>query len=167
MPLMKTRALLENITPLKSDCGRVCGAACCEPLQGEETGMLLFPGEEKQYEGLDGYTLKRTVSGQMMVICCGRCNRAERPLACRMFPLLPVIREDGVHVAIDARSRAVCPLSKGSVHDLAPEFVSAVHKAGELLAEDEACRAFLIRLTEEHDELKRLRKLLKGASRHV
>ena len=129
--------------------------------------MLLFPGEEALYEGLEDYTLKRTVSGQMMVICSGRCNRTERPLACRMFPLLPVVREDGMHVVIDARSRAVCPLSKGSVHDLAPEFVSAVREAGELLAEDEACRMFLLRLTEEHDELKRLRKLLKGASSHV
>ena len=39
------REKLKNVTPLKNDCGRVCGARCCRPLDGEETGMLLFPGE--------------------------------------------------------------------------------------------------------------------------
>ena len=42
--VLTARALLSNLTPLKSDCGRLCGGACC---QGDDaTGMLLFPGEE-------------------------------------------------------------------------------------------------------------------------
>ena len=45
------REKLKNVTPLKRDCGRVCGAACCRPLGGEETGMLLFPGEAEAYAG--------------------------------------------------------------------------------------------------------------------
>ena len=48
--LVWARKRLEEVTPLKSDCGRVCGAACCRPVQGEETGMLLFPGEEAFYK---------------------------------------------------------------------------------------------------------------------
>ena len=44
--LFAARKILEEVTPLKADCGRVCGAACCASLEGEETGMLLFPGEE-------------------------------------------------------------------------------------------------------------------------
>ena len=48
--LEKARELLENVTPLKTDCGKVCGGRCCRPLEAEETGMLLFPGEEDFYE---------------------------------------------------------------------------------------------------------------------
>ena len=43
----QARALLETLTPLKRDCGRLCGARCCRSLEGEETGMVLFPGEEE------------------------------------------------------------------------------------------------------------------------
>ena len=47
--VLAARELLENLTPLKTDCGRLCQAACC---QGDEnTGMLLFPEEETLYEG--------------------------------------------------------------------------------------------------------------------
>ena len=43
--LVAARKLLEVITPLQTDCGLVCGGACCQTHPGEETGMLLFPGE--------------------------------------------------------------------------------------------------------------------------
>ena len=36
------REKLNQLTPLKKDCGRICGARCCRPLEGEETGMLLM-----------------------------------------------------------------------------------------------------------------------------
>ena len=45
--LLAAREKLNNVTPLRRDCGRVCSAACCRPLGGEETGMLLFPMECK------------------------------------------------------------------------------------------------------------------------
>jgi hypothetical protein len=47
--LKKARELLADVTPLKTDCGKVCGAKCCRSLEDEETGMLLFPGEEEAY----------------------------------------------------------------------------------------------------------------------
>ena len=41
------RDLLENVTPLPTDCGAFCSAACCKDDPDYETsGMLLFPGEE-------------------------------------------------------------------------------------------------------------------------
>ena len=43
------REMLEKVTPLKGDCGRVCGAACCRPDETGRGGMLLFPGEEALY----------------------------------------------------------------------------------------------------------------------
>ena len=53
------REKLKNVTPLKKDCGRVCGARCCRPLEGEETGMLLFPGEAEAYADREGWTVRR------------------------------------------------------------------------------------------------------------
>ena len=91
--LLAAREKLKSVTPLKRDCGRVCGAACCRSPENEETGMLLFPGEEEAYRGKEGWTIRETAMGPMAV-CPGHCDRDERPLACRLFPLLPVIRED-------------------------------------------------------------------------
>ena len=34
------REKLNHVTPLKRDCGRICGARCCRSCEGEETGML-------------------------------------------------------------------------------------------------------------------------------
>lgn len=53
--LWEARAMLENLTPLKSDCGKRCGHACCQSPAGEERGMLLFPGEAEYYRDREGY----------------------------------------------------------------------------------------------------------------
>ncbi len=154
--LTRARALLEDVTPLKSDCGLTCGGACCRPLEGENTGMLLFPGEDAYYAGRAGYTMTDTGHG-MLLTCSGRCDRADRPLSCRLFPLLPLLRTDGVKVATDLRARTVCPLARHGKDGLAAEFVSAVREVGRILAEDEGQRAFLMQLTRQQDELKALR----------
>jgi hypothetical protein len=159
--LEKAREILAEVTPLKTDCGKVCGARCCRSLEGEETGMLLFPGEEAYYAGKPGWTLRGTASGTLLV-CPGSCARDERPLACRIFPLLPVIREGEVKVAADQRARAVCPLMKQGIRGMDPAFAEAVREAGKILMEDGAQRTFMERLTEEQDELKSLRDRLGG-----
>ena len=146
--LRKAREMLETVTPLKTDCGRVCGARCCRSLEGEETGMLLFPGEEACYAGKPGWKLRKTPSGTLLV-CPGDCARDERPLACRIFPLLPVIRDGEVKVAADQRARD-------------PAFAETVREAGKILTEDAAQRTFIERMTEEQDELKSLRDRLGG-----
>lgn len=157
--LKKARERLAEITPLKTDCGRVCGARCCRSMEGEETGMLLFPGEETEYRGKPGWKLKETPAG-MLAVCPGHCERSERPLACRIFPLLPVIREGAVKAAADQRAKAVCPLLRQGIRGMNPAFTDAVREAGKLLAGEPAQRAFLERLTEEQDELKALREKL-------
>jgi hypothetical protein len=159
--LRKARCLLETVTPLKTDCGRVCGARCCSSMEGEETGMLLFPGEEETLAGKPGWTLRDTEAGKLAV-CQGKCDRADRPLACRIFPLLPVVREDGIRAAADERARAVCPLLRQGIRGMDPAFTEAVREAGRILAGDPETRAFLVMLTEEQDGLKALRKKLGG-----
>ena len=160
--LWTARGILEDVTPLKRDCGRVCGARCCEPLEGEETGMLLFPGEEACYAGQPGWALRDTAMGRMAV-CSGRCDRAERPLACRMFPLLPVPDRDGkVRALVDLRARAVCPLARQGIEAMDPAFIGAVKEAGECLMADAEQAAFLEALAGEQEELRQLRIRLGG-----
>ena len=154
--LARARAILEDVTPLKTDCGLTCTGACCRPMEGEMTGMLLFPGEESYYEGREGYRMTETDHGTLL-ICSGRCDRADRPLSCRLMPLIPLVREDGVKVATDFRAKTVCPLARQGKDALDPDFVSAVREVGRILAEDETQRAFLVKLTRQQDELKALR----------
>ena len=159
--LKKAREILAEVTPLRTDCGKVCGARCCRSLEGEETGMLLFPGEEEDYLERPEWKLRETPSG-ILAVCPGTCGRAERPLACRIFPLLPVIRDGAVKVAADERARAVCPLLRQGLRGMDPAFKDAVREAGKLLAEDEEQKEFLETLTAEQDELKALRMKLGG-----
>ena len=127
--------------------------------------MLLFPGEEAYYADLPGYRLLHTPQGTLL-ICDRRCNRADRPLSCRLFPLLPVVREDGVKVAMDQRARAVCPLARQGKSALREDFVQAVRQVGNILCEDEEQRDFLLGLTRQQDELRALRRQFGGDS-HV
>lgn len=163
--LQTARDLLDSLTPLRTDCGSICGCRCCSSAEGEETGMLLFPGEEAYYADLPGYRLLHTPQGTLL-ICSGRCNRADRPLSCRLFPLLPVVREDGVKVAMDLRAKSVCPLARQGKSALREDFVQAVRQVGNILCEDEEQRDFLLGLTRQQDELRALRRQFGGDS-HV
>ncbi len=161
--LEEARRLLSDITPLKTDCGRVCGGRCCRSLEGEETGMLLFPGEEDFYEDAEGWRIL-PAGRELLLICPGECDREARPLSCRIFPLMPLMGDaGGVTVRTDERARAVCPLVKQGKRGMDPAFVQAVLQAGELLMEEPAQRAFLQRRAEEQEELKALRKALTGS----
>ena len=92
------------------------------------------------------------------MICPGECNRAERPLSCRLFPLLPLPREDGsIRVATDLRAKAVCPLARQGKTAMDPAFIEAVREAGELLVQSEEQALFLDVLEAEQAELKELR----------
>ena len=62
--LAQCRALLEEVTPLRRDCGALCGAACCSSLEGEETGMLLFPGEEEACGDQPGFRITEGAGGK-------------------------------------------------------------------------------------------------------
>ncbi len=153
--LYKARMLLENITPLKSDCGRLCGHACCLTPAEETRGMLLFPGEEEAYADSTDVQLVPSPLGTLL-ICSGQCSRTQRPLSCRMFPLLPLVRAEGIRVAMDRRGRVVCPLTRMGRSALDPAFVQAVAQAGQLLLEDDEQADFLRRLTREQDDWREL-----------
>ena len=145
--VLSARGLLDTLTPLKTDCGTLCAHACCAG--DEETGMLLFPGEETLYRDCAfGRVIPADFSlgGQeaSLFVCSGRCERENRPLACRLFPLfLAFLKNGGTKVRIDDRARAVCPLCDYGIAGLDQEFAQAARKAYDLLLENEACRAYL------------------------
>jgi len=160
--LRTAREKLKGTTPMMRDCGRICDSACCRSPEGEETGMLLFPGEDEAYIGKEGWIIRETATGPL-VICPGNCERDERPLACRLFPLLPVADRNGEFRAVtDLRAKAVCPLARQGKSAMNPAFIEAVKEVGALLAEDKEQAFFLKRLAEEQEELKRLRRALGG-----
>ena len=134
--------LFENETPLKSDCGAVCGKACCS---GDgKTGMLLFPGEKTSLNVFES-------EGRKYAVCPGTCNRSERPLSCRIFPFFPVIDAEGaVCVTIDPRGAGICPLVRNAP-DIAfnTAFLRRVLTAGKALARHKECRNLMIEVTEE------------------
>ncbi len=119
--------------------------------------MLLFPGEAEAYAGKDGFEVRKTAQGDLL-LCSSVCDRDERPLSCRLFPLLPVIGDDGkVRVITDLRAKAVCPLARQGKSAMDPAFADAVREAGEILAAEDEQAVFLDMLEEEQNELKLLR----------
>ena len=148
-------ALLDDLTPLPADCGTVCAAACC--LGGENDGMLLFPGVAARLGG-DGCI--REENGRTLFVCNGRCDRRRRPLSCRLFPLFPLLQEDGhLRVVYDPRAFRVCPLLPLQHRvRLQPAFVRAVQQVGFQLRKDPDTRAFLQEQSRELIELGRFFK---------
>ena len=111
--------ILGDKTPLAGkDCGKLCGGACCEG--DDETGMYLYPFEDVMFSKKDSWyriiTSDFTYDNEKVDIltCPGMCNRNERPLACRIFPLAPFRKgkKDKLSIIIDPRSFSLCPLSQ-------------------------------------------------------
>ncbi|MDR3052169.1 MAG: hypothetical protein LBU67_10700 [Oscillospiraceae bacterium] len=160
--LLRARALLNFPTPLLADCGRLCGAACCAPqANGTVSGMLLYPGEAELYADVAWARMLPTdwrVGGEAtpLLVCAGRCPRADRPLACRLFPLAPRMGDGPPVARLDPQAGAVCPLAPSGVGGLAPGFVRAAQDAFALLWTHPAHRDFLIALAGELDALEAL-----------
>lgn len=129
-PLYK---LLENVTPLKKDCGVLCDGICCKD-GDEESGMLLFPHEEELFENCDfGKIITSNceygeTATAYLFICKGECDRKKRPLACRIFPLLPYRHHgNALKIIMDKRAKGMCPLARSlEAEQLEPEFIRAV-----------------------------------------
>lgn len=158
----QARDLLESVTPLRRDCGGVCGAACCQSDEDGQGGMLLFPGEEALYQELpEGFTLTRDnaiLPGMTLLTCEGRCDRSRRPLSCRLFPLTPVlVTENGqekLKVRMDPRAFAVCPLCEQGIRGMAPEFGQAALQAARILCQCEEHKRYFRALARYFEQLK-------------
>ena len=151
----KLYRLFRTVTPLKKDCGVLCGGACCRG--DDRTGMLLFPHEETNLQVIEE-------NGLRYAVCQGVCRREDRPLSCRIFPFFPAVDENGrVYAVIDERGRFVCPLVRQCDNvKFRSSFLRRVKKAGILLAKDEDCLAFLRTMSGEISETSALAEQLKN-----
>lgn len=161
--ILRARELLRNLTPLKMNCGRLCGGACCQDDETGENGMLLFPGEEALYaRPIEGFPFRLAdddtlFPGGKRLICQGHCPREQRPLACRLFPLRVRISGGRAVAEIDPRAWCVCPLpEQGGLRAMSGAFVEAVKKAGDLLLADPPQRAALESEQKLLDEMRQL-----------
>ncbi|MGI6689968.1 MAG: hypothetical protein ACOX63_03810 [Christensenellales bacterium] len=154
--VLEARRLLSGETPLKADCGALCGAACCRPDEEGKGGMLLFPGEEVLYSTLPpGFSIvgdDLAVPDGKLLVCQGVCSRGDRPLACRFFPLFPSVRQTRkgavLRMELDRRAWPVCPLMPHGLPGLSGAFMLAARQAALVLAGVSAHRAFMLRLTQ-------------------
>lgn len=151
--------MIGDATPLSTDCGKLCGSKCCEETDAGE-GMYLFPREERLYRPhmadnsfkiypTDLYTdLSHCV---YLYTCRGHCDRALRPLGCRIFPLVPYKKPGGtLSVILDPRgAQGLCPLAAGDIRELNEDFVRAVTRAMQFAVKNnEVCRFIEVQTVE-------------------
>lgn len=144
--------LFDRCTPIPADCGLLCDKACCK---GDDSGMYLFPGEKSVYSLLGEKWVKLEKSdfyydyngkryNVPLAVCSGECDRFVRPLACRIFPLTPVLSEGKIEIITDPRARAVCPLSRGYyIDDYNADFLKNIRRCFSLLGQNPQFMAFL------------------------
>ena len=145
-----------DLTPMLTDCGALCGAACCQTDADGQGGVYLFPGESARLKACAW--VDRFIPGGFapVMMCDGHCERDKRPLGCRIFPLTPVRGKNGKWtVRMDARARAMCPLTQSGINGLNPDFVKAVRDALRIIAEDPEGDAFLEKWHALEDEYRK------------
>lgn len=154
--LSKARTLLENVTPLLTDCGLLCGHACCSANGDAGESVWLFP-EENEFDMPWGEKRqsKMPVTGTPVIslYCHAPCERAKRPFQCMIFPLVPYFSEkkDAWSVRMDRRAYALCPLTGCGKKGLNPEFVKKAELAVRIISGTEAGERFLEALAREED----------------
>lgn len=146
--------LFDDSTPVAVDCGELCEKACCH---GDcDSGMLLFPGEyevyrllEPEWINIDKTDMTYEYNGKSyrvpIAFCSGECDRFQRPLSCRIFPLTPYFNAKGkIEIIIDPRAKSICPLAKGfNMEDYDPLFIKNVKRVFTLLMKNERFRSFM------------------------
>ena len=152
-------ALLENVTPQKYDCGEKCGGICCADSE-EGTGMYLYPFEESMYFPATKWAYIEPSgffyadSEALLLSCPGKCERALRPLACRIFPLVPYKKAgERMKIIFDPRATYMCPLLP---EELTDEFIEAVGRAMRAIVKLKEGRAFIEAQSALIDEYVRL-----------
>ena len=151
--------LFDDATPVPIDCGELCRKACCGG--DSDSGMLLFPGEYEVYKLLEPewaktdktdmtYEYNGKIYRVPIIFCNGTCDRYQRPLACRIFPLTPILDKNGrLEIITDPRAKSICPLAKGFyTEDYDARFVKSIQRAFTLLMKSGRFKAFMREYTD-------------------
>ncbi|OPY58424.1 MAG: hypothetical protein A4E55_00916 [Pelotomaculum sp. PtaU1.Bin035] len=142
-----------DVTPIYSDCGKLCGSICCQPDNDNTLGMYLFPGEEnmftmkenwlqweKRYPAEDDFP-KSWDYPVYFIRCTKPCPRERRPLNCRLFPLAPHLLKDNklilIHETLDLPYS--CTLIKRKT-PLRKDFIEVVAQCWQELLKDPRIR---------------------------
>lgn len=151
-------SVLRKQTPLDIDCGKLCDGRCCKG--DEKTGMILFPGEENLIDS--NINVIKDENGLTFAVCDGSCDRNKRPLSCRIFPVFPVLKNEGGKDCIDVEFdlRADCPLLLGEIK-LDRRFCKAVKRVGKyLLLNEETAKTYRY-ICDEINDIKVFENLIK------
>lgn len=147
--------LLDRVSPLDYDCGRLCGAICCTYGEHDETnqemGIYLLPGEDKLFskkedwltwtgQWAQDFEFPESWTGKVSFVKCKTppvCPREKRPLQCRFFPLEPHLTADGnLRLILSAVELPYsCPLITDQT-ELNPSFIQATYTAWTHLLRD-------------------------------
>ena len=149
-------SILRRTTPLDFDCGKICNGKCCKG--DEKIGMILFPGEENLID--PNINIIETENGYKLAVCNGTCDRNRRPLSCRIYPLFPVVTEEG-NVKVSFDYRADCPLSESGDFEFNKRFIKRVRRVGKYLLLNEETKEFFLELSDACNEYYELLKKLK------
>lgn len=174
--LLRAYTFLENVTPLRYDCGTLCGSLCCKnnAENGETLGMWLLPFEKELLTALDEdgdrkhYTFEKAKDGTETVSCDGCCSRAFRPFACRIYPFYAHIgkKADGrmkITIKRDPRARLSCPIAmKTSYLRPTVEFVTAAKAAIRELMKDEIIAKDIVEISDFLSEIEEIQNKLLG-----
>ena len=130
--------------------------------------MYLFPGEKSVYKLLNpdwakiessefSYEFDGKKKNVPILFCSGKCDRYQRPLACRIFPLTPYLNADEkLEIIIDPRAKALCPLPAGlSLDEFDYKFVRNIKKAFMLLLKNAEIKEYMHRYSEYIDEYRK------------
>ena len=134
--------LLKDVTPLKTDCGKYCDAACCKDNGEAGSCVWLLPGEDDDivmaWAEVRLSVMPVTHSEVQAIYCNKPCEREYRPFLCRIFPLTPYYshKRQRWSVRMDRRAAAICPLYGWGKSGLSSEFVLNAERAVQLLATD-------------------------------
>ena len=164
----KIYKMLDEVNPLPYDCGSLCGSICCskEPFTGDDDYIYLLPGEREYIEhaGYDmlverqsrkDHYLPRSWGKYVYIVRCpGRCNRRQRPIQCRTFPLTPHIGKTGrlEMIYYPEEIPYSCPLIRERM-TLSEEFERTTLRAWELLITDSAIRDLVIMDSKDREPL--------------
>ncbi|MTI81904.1 MAG: hypothetical protein FH758_13700 [Firmicutes bacterium] len=145
----KLYQITANITPLESDCGKMCKSICCQPDGEDSIGMYLYPGEEAMFTDKEDWLRwehrhpeedEFPPSWQYpvnFIRCTKPCPREKRPLSCRFFPLTPHLMRDNtlllIHETIDLPYS--CPLITHRI-PLRNDFIDIVARSWRELLKD-------------------------------
>ena len=147
----KIHKVLNRVSPVDYDCGKLCGEICClyddEDYSNDDLLIYLLPGEELLYENSESFELKHFSikeidypyswkDGVYTVKCLNppNCQREIRPIQCRTFPLIPHLDKRGeFHLIFDESEFPYkCPI----VHDhikLNDDFVKTTYEIWTML----------------------------------